>query len=734
VRHELARIFAADPSIAVHEVAILCPDPQAVEGLARAIFGSTGEGPPIDLQRRLQQRPEEDALEVAQRLVELLPSRWPASAVLDLLSHPLVQVHHPCDLQRVRRWLDHADVRWGVDAQHQQELGVPCTGLGTWRRGLLRLELAAWHGEDVSTAKRWVGERDDPGVVPAAGIQEEDIPMVRALAALLCPLLDAAARWRSTRQPEAWCVDLDRLLDGLIGSGHERSGPRQVLNAWRGGFAASASIPEMRAEVLRAVLSDGIRRPGVRLSGGLTLGSVSELGGLPWRVVALIGMDDGAFPRQIVLRDLDPLAMARRGSDPDPRADDRLRLLQTVCTVRDHLVVAWSGRESIKGEVLPSSPVIQELIEVAAQLAHCPMEQLIIHHRLHAAHERPASWPSAALREQAAAFARAQLHADDGELSDGAPRPPRPLPRAEATTLEIGEFLSTWKNPPAAFLRALGLSLHERVKTPRDYELFDMEGLDRWQLDQRLFAGANIDQLTAEGVLPPPPFSLAEFGQRQHKNRAISAWWATVQSRLMQLRIDITCAGLQINGVLGDILPGIGPVLARTSKPGARHLLDHALRTVIWRVATSQTGGGLVACSGTKKASVDVCQWSYCHSRGGDQGLLQEMVAFTLRARCQPLPIMPELASAMLAAVDALPTYQGSVTDEAELMRSGREFWLSDLQEHHPGASERGQESCRRLWPDGESMFADRVLTRELIELLAPFLSDQAWSPGQVEP
>ena len=64
---------------------------------------------------------------------------------------------------------------------------------------------------------------------------------------------------------------------------------------------------------------------------------------IPHRVVCLLGLDDGSFPRHIERDGDDLTARNQRVGDRDVRSEDRQLLLDALLAARDHLVVTYIG-------------------------------------------------------------------------------------------------------------------------------------------------------------------------------------------------------------------------------------------------------------------------------------------------------------------------------------------------------------------------------------------------------
>ena len=82
------------------------------------------------------------------------------------------------------------------------------------------------------------------------------------------------------------------------------------------------------------------------------------------RVLCLVGLADGAFPRGGLPDGDDLLVRVRQLGDHDRRAEDRQLLLDAVLAAGDHLVITYAGRDERTNEVLPPAVPVNELLSV----------------------------------------------------------------------------------------------------------------------------------------------------------------------------------------------------------------------------------------------------------------------------------------------------------------------------------------------------------------------------------
>ena len=147
LKDRLLAWFAADPSLTPADVAVLTPDINGYAPYIDAVFGQRSDAPNIPYSiadRRIER--EVPLLANLAALLDLLDSRFAADEVLSLLDCPALLRRFDLtaqDLPSVQGWVRLAAIRWGRDAAHKQQLGLPADASFTWRWGLDRLLLGS---------------------------------------------------------------------------------------------------------------------------------------------------------------------------------------------------------------------------------------------------------------------------------------------------------------------------------------------------------------------------------------------------------------------------------------------------------------------------------------------------------------------------------------------------------------------------------------------------------------
>lgn len=535
LREALLGLFAADPTLEPRDVVVLCPDVEAFAPLVAATFGVAPSDLPSDddaawvhpgraLRIRLADRSLRQTnplLSLVSELLELADDRVTASQVLDLAASEPVRRRFGFDddeLDRLRTWAADAGARWGEDRERRQRFGVGEIAQGTWRTALDRILLGAAMAEED---QRFVGP-----ALPLDDVDSTDVDLAGRLAELLDRLTTVLADLAGTRAPAHWFDALDRALD-LLGDvapadAWQAVQARTVLDDARRSAAQHGGtllgLGDVRALLFRR-LQGRPTRTGFR-TGALTVCSLEPMRAVPHRVVCLLGLDDGAFPRgsgadgdDVLLRD--PLVGER-----DRRAEDRQLFLDAVTAAGEHLVVLHTGADERTGAVRPPAVPVSELLDAldlaaAAADGRPVREHVVVRHPLQAVDER--NFADGALGVHGPFSFDALTHAAALTARHGAadrkPFLPMPLPPAEdGGTIDLEVLVRTLEHPVRAFARRrLGVTLPGEVHEVEDRIPLELDGLEKWQVGDRLLAaaldGVDLDRaVQAEarrGAVPP---------------------------------------------------------------------------------------------------------------------------------------------------------------------------------------------------------------------------------------
>ena len=385
LRDAVLHLLAADPTLEPRDVIVMCPDIETFAPLIQATFGAAATEPgdeapgrgPVDLHVRLADRSLRQTnavLAALAALLELAGSRVTASQVLGFADREPVRRRFGLrdeDLTRLQRWIGDAGIRWGLDAAHRAPFKLDDLDTGTWAAGLDRLLLGAAMTEE--------GNRLYGGVLPLDDVESTAID----LAGRLGELVDSPAGGSGApeRAPAVGRVGERADPRGAVADRHGparrlaarrvAAHPRRARGPGRGerpcdrgdrGPQRALSLAEIRG-LLAERLAGRPTRANFR-TGHMTVCTLYPMRSVPHRVVCLLGLDDGAFPRRLP-RDGDDLMLDRpRVGERDPRSEDRQMLLDAVLAATEHLLITYTGHDERTNLPRPPAVPVGELLDV----------------------------------------------------------------------------------------------------------------------------------------------------------------------------------------------------------------------------------------------------------------------------------------------------------------------------------------------------------------------------------
>lgn len=371
----LLKARADDPSIEPSDIVVMAPDIAAYVPLLPAVFGPAGEAGG-DLPYHLADIPMARAsslLAAFRRLLALPASRMTAPELLDFLGQPDVARRLGLDedgLGTLARWLASARAAWGLDPAFRAAMGVPARAENTLAWAMDRLVTSFVFGDEAAEPVHRFP--DQSAVAPVPGVGAGGALALGALDHLLQQLAGLRADAAAKLPASAWARRLEERVDALLQPDPSDAGAREAMASLRALLRSLATEPRdagldpaLPYSVVRRWLEEKLDAVPARqrfLAGGITVCGMVPQRAIPFRVVAVLGLNEGEYPRGDVDAGLDPIRQPglRRLGDRDTRSDDRYLFLETVMSARDVLHLSFVGRDARDGRARnPASPLAE---------------------------------------------------------------------------------------------------------------------------------------------------------------------------------------------------------------------------------------------------------------------------------------------------------------------------------------------------------------------------------------
>ncbi|MCB9682343.1 MAG: exodeoxyribonuclease V subunit gamma [Alphaproteobacteria bacterium] len=670
LRDQLLALLQADPTLRPRDIVVLTPDIGLHGPLIDAVFGVEPDDP-LHLPYAIADRPVaagNDVARIVSDVMGLVGARLTAPEVMDLLSHAPVRRRFDLsdeDVGLLEELVSASGIRWGRDARHRDAVGQPAVPQNTWAFGLERLLL----GHAVADPRPVAGR------VPMVEIEGDASVLVGQLAELVDAVLACVDGLADPRPPAAWVEAFGAVLARLVGDDEASADEAQRVRDTVAGIAEAAAaagwtdavpLRVMRELVEGALLEE--RRQGAFLRAGVTFCEMLPMRSIPARVVCLLGLSDGVFPRADARLGFDLVARHPRVGDRSKRHDDRYLVLEALLSARDALVITYVSHGVQDNKPLPPSVVLAELLDaVDATFAtpagfERPRDRVVVDHPLQPFGAAYVTSDDRRLFTYDAAAAEAARRLRAGRAPE-VPFLRGAVPPTEPTSeLDLDQLVRFLDDPVLWFWeRRLGIGRPEELAVLDDREPFEVEGLAEHLLGDHLLQlraeGLSwLDcraRLDGEGVLP--------LGHRANPllarvARRVDGILAAAHGRLQEptappVVLDLACDGVRLTGRVGSLRAGARVDLGyATVSPGG-----HRLRLWVRHLALQVAAG-----AHTPRASE-------LYGRQGDRAgrmvtyppldareaaaTLRSLVGLWRAGQERPLPFLPDAAWSFLAKV-----------------------------------------------------------------------------------
>lgn len=375
LRDALLRERAEDKTLEPADIVVMAPDIGAYLPLLPAVFGEPGraEGP---LPYHLADVPTARAqplFAAFRQLLALPSSRLTAPELLDFLGQPPVLRRlglDESDLDTLTQWLARARAAWGLDGGTRAALGVPPTEAHTLAWAMDRLVAGFIHGNEADDDVLRLPDGD--ALVPVSGVAGGATAALGALDHLLQQLAGLRADVATERRASEWARRLEDRLDALFLPDFDDPRGPEAMDQLRALLRALASEPGelgldpvLAFPVVKQWLEERLSAVPERqrfLAGGITVCGMVPQRAIPFRVVAVLGLNEGEYPRSDADAGLDPIGRPglRRLGDRDVRSDDRYLFLETLMSARDALHLSYVAFDPVDGSARnPAAPLAE---------------------------------------------------------------------------------------------------------------------------------------------------------------------------------------------------------------------------------------------------------------------------------------------------------------------------------------------------------------------------------------
>ncbi|MDQ6973263.1 MAG: exodeoxyribonuclease V subunit gamma, partial [Mariprofundaceae bacterium] len=578
---ELLQVFEKNPHLNPEDVLIMMPDinqyaPYIKMVFERGEYAQTPARPYIPYHiSDVSITHDSPLVRTFLTLLKLPNSRFTRTEVEAMLDIPDIYQHFGMDeesIPSIRKLLSDLNVRWGMDAEHRNSMGLPQNDMHTWKQAKQRFLTGYAMG---GKAMLW------QGIAPIELSYQEATWMVSFWR--MVTRMDA---WRKTlahaRHPKQWHIDLHRMVLDFFADAEEHDELNHILEVLEH-WVSKASDESMSHALMVHCLEQQLEAsdiPHRYFSGGVNICAMRPMRSVPFKMIALLGMSDAAFPRREHPLEFDRMAKQWHAGDPIKGEQDRYLMLETLLCCEENLYISYVGRSIRDNSECQASILVSELCdelrntygENAVKETVHPMQAFSANNfKEHHAHDR--YWCVLANTLQQA---QPTLPSPWAEVS---------LPALDIESLTLERLVQFVKHPIKYFMNHrlnIYISDHEEHC---DDEPFELNHLEAWSIKKRLLdSGLQAQHLEearfkAEGLLPHGMVGDVELQAQQDAIRPIllplnDYQGKEYQSKWVHLVLN-TDGGkpLNLTGQIPHYMPTLGLLHVTPSKLKGKYML-----------------------------------------------------------------------------------------------------------------------------------------------------------------
>lgn len=617
LQDQLLGLLATDPQLTTRDIIVMVADIDNYTPYIQAVFGNVTTERYLSF--AISDRKSSQVHPVLQAFITLLDlpqSRFTSEQVLVLLEVDSLAKKFGIDegeLRHLRQWVEEAGIRWGLDDDNVRQLSLPPTGQHTWKFGLTRM-LLGYAME--SNAGDW------QGILP----YDESSGLAAELVGQLAEMLMQLSSWRqqlaSARTLVAWLPLCQQLLDTFF----ERSEDNEEIlvlieQQWQKiiNYGTAAQYPDnISITLLRDDLIahfDNERISQRFLAGSINFCTLMPMRSIPFKIVCLLGMNDGIYPRTVPPLGFDLMAQQTQRGDRSRRDDDRYLFLEALVSAQQQFYISYIGNSIQDNSERYPSVLVSELLDYLTQSYHLPGDedlnaddsaQRVAQHIIRWHTRDPFAADNFIIGSEQQSYAAEWLPAAQ-TCGQAYPDFNRPLVMEPLTELTLDDLMRFYRHPVRTFFQLrLGVNFTIEETELSAEEPFTLDDLARYQFNT-LFLNTLIEQedigkffarSKASGTLPYGSFGEIYWQSQQKEIAPLAEQIRSERGGYHSLELDIDMGETRLVGWLHRVQAD-GLLRWRPTKLTAVDGLLLWLEHLVYCLAGGNAESRMYGCKGT---------------------------------------------------------------------------------------------------------------------------------------
>lgn len=531
-------------------------------------------------------------------ILELNADNFTSESVIRLLDSSYIRTRLQIqDLPLIRSVVEAANIRFGMEGQLSDD-----TIYVSWVYGLKRIMygICISGGEELGTGP----ESFFPVDLVEGGAAQDVIRFVHFAE----QLMESIRERQKDRCLDGWSQYIEEVLSNFICDEQDVTDEDyQSILSQLDDYNTTKTIYESAVSfhVFLESFQEGIAGAARSHSfgtGGVTFCSLIPMRSIPFKVVALLGLDFDKFPRKDHPLGFDLMEKEKRKGDRNVKENDKHLFLETLLSAKQYLYISYIGQNIKDNSPIPPATLVDELVGYIAANSSDPEKvnaDFITRQPLHGFNRQYFNQNNPKLYTYLVQSPGTRVPVKrDQQQTTAASQAADTNPDSEVSLTQLIRF---FKNPIQGYYeQVLGIYYPQSNAALRETELFELNALQKWTLRGQLLPvqddtqrDALRDQLVKTGQLPLKNMALLTMESAEEVVDPVRRLWLQLVAGQPErsIAIDLQLGEVQLKGTVDGIY-GEKMIQVSWSKNEQKYLLA----TYIQYLAIRAMDKPVVAC------------------------------------------------------------------------------------------------------------------------------------------
>ncbi len=474
------------------------------------------------------------------------------------------------DVSLIRKVVDQANFRFGMEGNKEDD-----SLLVSWKYAAHRI----LYGICISGGEEYFIEENS--FFPLDSLEGNESLEIIRFCHFMEVLIQSIEQRRIVRTLSEWVAYVEKVLQNLVFDATEKEDEdyeilmNQLLQY--NGVSALAT-EKVSYQLFYHSFQNSISstvKTGSFASVGITFCSLIPMRSVPFKVVALLGLNFDKFPRKENQVSFNLIDKERRKGDRNVKDNDKHLFLETLLSAQKFLYISYLGQSVKDNTSIPPSALVDELVDYiqSACADGNVREELLTKHALHGFSNKyrvgnPKLYSYLNQRETRRIVFEGQIKVSEFDFSE----------------VGVDSLINFLKHPiKGYFNNSLGIYYNEEEVLLSETELFDLDHLQKWSMKNNLLEIGESDadqlknRLLKTGGLPLKNMASVVMDNVEEEvapvRLLVQECIEEAEERTLAIDIDFEELNVQVKGTLNRVF-GNKMIVLSWSKNSSKYLLE----------------------------------------------------------------------------------------------------------------------------------------------------------------